>query len=1247
MYPYRSQKRRWLPLAVPLALLLALPATSAAALPPDGETPHTDLSVAGPNGQSVTLITGDQVHVAQAATGRVAATIEPAPRANHRPTFETIEAGEHLYVLPADVVPLVGETLDKELFNVTRLLEYGYTDGTPVIMTGDGGPAPLAAPVGATVTRPLPSIDGAAATIEADGSWWSALSPAAGPQALSGAFGSGKVWLDGLAEVALAESVPLVGAPQAWDAGYDGTGLTVAVLDTGIDAEHPDLDGKVVMAENFTSEPDETDENGHGTHVASTVAGTGSASDGQYTGVAPGADLLNGKICNAGGSCQQSWIIAGMEWGAENADVVSISVGSNIGMDGTDPMSQAVNSLTDEHDTLFVIAAGNNGFQGEGSIASPGAADAALAVGSVDKDEELAGSSSIGPRLGDYAIKPDMTAPGVSIVAARGEGTDLGQPVDDFYTELSGTSMATPHVSGAAAILLQEDPDLGAVDLKAALAATAVPNDDLTVYQQGGGRLDVPRALDAPVRATPSPADLGYFQYPHDDAGPVEEQVTYTNRTDEAVTLDLSLDVTSDEGDVPPAEMLSVEPATLDVPAGGSVSATVTVDVSHGEIGLYGGYLVAEAGSEVATRTPVGFYKEQEMYELTVEGIARDGRLAAGSSSVNVLEVHDTSIFLESLNRFSDGVSTLRVPPGTYHVMGNIYTYDGHDQFPQSRTMVGEPEVEVTGDTTVMVDARDGTPLQIETPAHEGAEPRGQSRVAFYREASEQGSFAYSVSGGALPTYAAPTDPVTLGEFEFNTRTRLGEPEVAVRVSDPVEQRLTPRAMSGSPPLDDELSLPVVWAGHGAPEDYDGVDADGAAVLTLRGGPGHAAKEQTARENGAAALMVANDAAGNYSGSVGEAAQIPTMTLPGEERDILRDMLDDDPVMVDLWGTTVTPYQYDVVFAEPDRIPDELHYVAETDELATLVQSFHSDVLDHERGEVRHFWRPYETLSVGLLTGLPVPQERVEYLVGGDTRYRQQIYGERPFTGVMYEPLTFYESGEHRDQSWFKSPVRPGVLEGGPHQDAQPVTRTGDTLEVLLPEWVDSQQGHWGWMHSSVDTSAFRLFQDGDLIAEADRPRGEFTLDPDPAEYRIEADLARDAEWWTTSSESHTAWTFQSERADGEDPASVPLLLVDYDVDLDLTNTAERTFLQPVGLQFRHQPGVDGPRVSRATVEVSYDDGDTWDKRPAVPRGGGEFTALLPPFPPHDAEFVSLRVSGTDRDGNGVEQEAIRAWHLP
>ena len=209
------------------------------------------------------------------------------------------------------------------------------------------------------------------------------------------------------------------------------------------------------------------DVNGHGTHVASTVLGTGAASDGLERGVAPGARLIVGKVLADEGFGQDSWIIDGMEWAAAHADVVNMSLGTCEADDGTDPMSQALNTLSAETGALFVVAAGNAG--AEQTVGSPGAADAALTVGAVDGTDQLAWFTSQGPRAGDMAhqARPRRTGRrrqrrALAVVAPR------AGPVQT----MSGTSMATPHVAGAAAVLAQRHPGWSGAQLKDALMSS-------------------------------------------------------------------------------------------------------------------------------------------------------------------------------------------------------------------------------------------------------------------------------------------------------------------------------------------------------------------------------------------------------------------------------------------------------------------------------------------------------------------------------------------------------------------------------------------------------------------------------------------------------------------------------------------------------------------------------------------------------------------------------------------------------
>ncbi|GAB3421811.1 hypothetical protein GCM10027569_51920 [Flindersiella endophytica] len=340
--------------ALAAALVIATGPAGAAgtARPAIPEQPGTTAA----HGKQVKLITGDTVTVS--ADGK-RSTIQPG-KGRERLTFESFRAHDHLYVIPSDAALLVaGDRLDRRLFDVTGLIEDGYAKGasTPVLVSyADGVRRPSA---GVRKTRDLPAINGMAAKADQQSVTWNSLKPGA-------KSGVGKLWLDGKRRVVLDQSVPQIGGPDAWAAGFTGKGVTVAVLDTGIDGEHPDLAGQVKAAKNFTDGP-AGDGFGHGTHVASIIAGTAKASDGKYKGVAFDAQLLDGKVCDNGGSCTDSAILAGMEWAAKDqkADVINLSLGGTDTPE-IDPLEEAVNTLTEQTGSLFVIAAGNEGPGGHG-----------------------------------------------------------------------------------------------------------------------------------------------------------------------------------------------------------------------------------------------------------------------------------------------------------------------------------------------------------------------------------------------------------------------------------------------------------------------------------------------------------------------------------------------------------------------------------------------------------------------------------------------------------------------------------------------------------------------------------------------------------------------------------------------------------------------------------------------------------------------------------------------------------------
>ncbi|MFJ3233500.1 S8 family peptidase [Streptomyces sp. NPDC086787] len=702
--------------ATAAAVALAAGMTSPASAKPEQRTPAAAATFTSKH--RITLITGDRVTVD--AKGRVVG-LERARGREHIP-FQLRRAGGHTLVVPADAARLVATgKLDQRLFDVTELNKAAnrrsQKNGLKVIVGYTGAATAARAEVrdAGTLRRSLKSLnaDAVQTPVKETPELWQALTD--GNRAASGIA---HVWLDGVRRASLDKSVPQIGAPQAWAAGYTGKGVRIAVLDTGVDATHPDLKDQVIESKNFTTAADATDHFGHGTHVASIAAGTGAASPAgaaaKYRGVAPDAKILNGKVLDDSGSGDDSGIIAGMEWAVQQgASVINLSLGA-YDTPEIDPLEAEVNKLSAEKGVLFAIAAGNDGPQ---SVGSPGSADAALTVGAVDDKDELASFSSTGPRTGDGAIKPDVTAPGVDITAAAAKGSVIDQEVGEKpagYLTISGTSMATPHVAGAAAILKQEHPDWGYAELKAALTGSA-KGGKYTPFEQGSGRIAVDKAIRQSVIAEPVSLSFGTQQWPHTDDTPVAKQLTYRNLGTEDVTLDLALTTANPAGQAAPAGFFELAASKVTVPAGGRASVGITVDTRLGGTtdGDYSAYVTATGGGQTV-RTAAAVQREVRSYDVTLRFTGRDGKPAKyyGADLTGVSGLAGGKDFAPS----NDGSGTVkvRVPTGAYILNSAVFG----DPVDASKGIdwLMRPRLTVDRNQTVTLDARKAKPVSISVP---------------------------------------------------------------------------------------------------------------------------------------------------------------------------------------------------------------------------------------------------------------------------------------------------------------------------------------------------------------------------------------------------------------------------------------------------------------------------------------------------------------------------------------------------
>lgn len=276
-----------------------------------------------------------------------------------------------------------------------------------------------------------------------------------------------------------------IGADSVWNSGYNGTGITVAVLDTGVDTSHPELTDSIAGGKSFTrTSKNYLDENGHGTHVSGIITANGIGGVDYYneqklsTGVAPGTKIWMGKVCNPSGLCWTSDIAKGIEYvvNYNKSKIISISLGgggTTADNCDTDYLATKVNWAVNNGVTV-VVAAGNNG----ASVSSPACASGAIAVGAVNNSDNRASFSGVGKAL-------DIMAPGVSIYSTIPRNS---------YASWSGTSMATPHVAATIALMRQKNNSLNDTTIKNILYSTAV-NASWDPYYYGHGRVNASAAI--------------------------------------------------------------------------------------------------------------------------------------------------------------------------------------------------------------------------------------------------------------------------------------------------------------------------------------------------------------------------------------------------------------------------------------------------------------------------------------------------------------------------------------------------------------------------------------------------------------------------------------------------------------------------------------------------------------------------------------------------------------------------------
>lgn len=1350
--------------AVSCAVALSVAASPAGAAAGGGPAPGQNIT-AGPGGpartlaasaaaaqgpsQTVTLVTGDVVRLTGKPghqSAQVIKNVEPAGG------LSTLVMGKQkdVYVIPGAAVPMIAAgQLDEHLFDVSELARDGYTGSTlPVLVTYKSDTQALQAQqrhqlAQATVSRHLWSIRGLAARVnlqKGQGFFNSVTAPAtpaangrsgeartAGPLTIKP--GVAKVWLDAKVHATLDVSRTAIGADKAWAAGYQGATAKVAILDTGIDQTHPDLAGQVAAGQNFVPAgnpgggvpTDVTDRFGHGTHVAGIIAGTGAASGGQYAGVAPKAQLVIGKVLDNQGAGDDSWIIAGMQWAATQAKVINISLGGGVS-DGSDPLSEALNSISRSTGALFVVAAGNDGIDpgqggGPGSCAqcieSPGAADLALTVGAIDSGcnfpygdpnqcpgrtysgNDIHWFSSTGPRLNDFAIKPEITAPGVDMPSARAAGTNLGTPVtghESQYTYLSGTSMATPVVAGAAAVLLGQHPDWTEQQIRDALASTATANTSEPVYWQGSGMVNVGRAATQNVFGTGT-LNLGTAAYPQQPGTTLAGDITYTNTGSQPETLTLRSSFSTAPDDFskrvsstpwsPPAGAVSL-PSQVTVPANGSQTVKLSVDATQAPYFSTFGTVTATAADGTTVQTSAGFTRTALTHQLRLTAIDRTGApvTTVQSSYGALMDLTTGHVYLVT---FTNGAGTIwgtrnnqLIAGRSYAFMGQIGSFGPAPYYHLlSWTQMAEPQITLNQDQSFTFDARTAGRIDVRTQ-QPTADLGGCSLLSRQIPGSNGplASLSLETCGNAAGDvganfYTLQGGQATTGTFQHVFLAHREDPPVTIRAagSDTEFRPHYPAVVSGPYGIIDNLAtdsqprfpasarIQVADVGTGTAAEIAGAHVAGKLAL-LRppastptvGGWWNGVYMQidgaTAKaiaDAGATGILVAPpaDGIGNIFYNKPDLPPIPTALLFYPEATQLTGLLAAGHSRVRVASAWPSPYAYDLVLTQQGQgLTNGVVFNVDDRDLARETVAYHSAA----QGEYYLVFAGYP--SIGGLSGyytyedIPVPTVRTEMFTPGAGFFQSrapEIRNWQPLSESLQQPLA---------RGRYQVNVGSGPWVPGPYQDYQ----GNHGMVVSEFSYLYPSVGIRGSAGNLTDVEGYPANNSTSIIC--DPPACQQTPNGDKLSGDGVYKVVNDAQSTNALSvRSHTEWTVNV-HLDQKSARLVPqpAILATWYVHGGLDNVvpAGKAYAVSVVPSYPASTGNYGPVTAR--LWATYDDGQTWVQVPGtrVVQAGQAATFSLW-TPGQTNGFVGYRVQMTDASGNAIDQTVIRAafTHAP
>ncbi|PGM58313.1 PA domain-containing protein, partial [Bacillus sp. AFS053548] len=759
-------------------------------------------------------------------------------------------------------------------------------------------------------------------------------------------------------------------------------------------------------------------------------------------------------------------------------------------------------------------------------------------------------------------------------------------------------------------------------------------------YQQGGGRVDISKALDANVYSSPAVVSMGVG---FANTQPIVKTYKYVNPSDSAITLNLAMTALAEDLTAAPSGMFKLSQSVVTVPAHGSSAMNVTFNPALGvKSGDYQAVVKATSSDGKIINTTIGA-TIQDLVDLNINEIDRNGKPAGGDLVWFNLDTMAGKQVTPSIS----GMTKLSLQPGRYAVISTLYTNDKAG-IAQNYTLASVPMIELKSkeNQEITFDARLAKEVKVTTPKE--SEKHAWKFGVRERIDSNHGGVDYMRNfNGETPAYVLPVKaPNNVGQFEFNFHSRNYAPAIKATYDNNKNESIPLVPVTFAHKLDGDKTLQAVNVGVALPADLSGIDIHGKLAVVTRDLKQNPRDQVKAVMNaGAAGVIVVNNNGERYILGVFtiDNVVIPAYTLGQNDGEELLNRIANGPTWIKLHGIASSPYLYNYASMINGEIPDN-PVDAVTEENSTVVKAHYRMPNGWlKTGDWAVALRKDEGGFVAVLDKFEkqTPDREDWYSTGNKTdmkimRWAHQYYPDvTDISRNMKDAYRIYSPGDKKEETWMGAANAPS----GPENTW--AYREGDILNLNMSDNGDSEPGHYGLFTNGKDLITWRMYQDGKLLSQSSaQNHSMFEVSSNPATYKITADTSH-PEWFgfSLATTTSTAWTFKSQRpTDGQE--NLALLWPRYDIGLDNENKAKGGITDHFDLSFVTQSGATAD-IKGVEVAVSTDDGSTWSNTKVDDRKDGHYKVWVKN---PASGYVSLRIKAWDANGSQIEQTIIKTY---